>query len=131
MHMVSKKAKQLEEDIAYTRQLLLQMENELENELTNFDIEECRNQYFKMNVSGNTIYFYVDEPISLTSEYRLVFKGLKFVNNYYNGNNYNFITGNKLELPVDAVTKISKEDFYLMYKRYLDIIEHNFKPTEI
>lgn len=129
--MVSKKAKQLEEDIAYTRQLLLQMENELENELTNFDIEECRNQYFKMNVSGTTIYFYVDEPISLTSEYRLVFKGLKFVNNYYNGNNYNFITGNKLELPVDAVTKISKEDFYLMYKRYLDIIEHNFKPTEI
>ena len=129
--MVSQKVKQLEEDIAYTRQLLLQMENELENELTNFDIEECRNQYFKMNVSGNTIYFYVDEPISLTSEYRLVFKGLKFVNNYYKGNNYNFVIGNELELPVDAVTKISKEDFYLMYKRYLDIIENNFKPTEI
>ena len=129
--MVSNKAKQLEQDIAYTRQLLLQMENELENELINFDIEECRNQYFKMNVSGNTIYFYVDEPISLTSEYRLVFKGLKFVNNYYKGNNYNFITGNQLELPVDAVTKISKEDFYLMYKRYIDIIEHNFNPTEI
>lgn len=128
--MVSQKVKQLEEDIAYTRQLLLQMENELENELTNFDIEECRNQYFTMHVGGNIIYFYVDEPISLTSEYRLVFKGLKFVNNYYKGNNYNFISGNELEFPVEAVTKISKEEFYLMYKRYLDIVEHNFKPNE-
>lgn len=128
--MVSQKVKQLEEDIAYTRQLLLQMENELENELTSFDIEECRNQYFTMNVGGNIIYFYVDEPISLTSEYRLVFKGLKFVNNYYKGNNYNFISGNELEFPVEAVTKISKEEFYLMYKRYLDIVEHNFKPNE-
>lgn len=129
--MVSQKVKQLEEDIANTRLLLVQMENELEKELTNFNREECRNQYFKMNVSGNTIYFYVDEPISLTSEYRLVFKGLKFVNNYYKGNNYNFINGSNLELPIHAVTTISKEEFYLMYRKYIDIIENYFKPTEI
>lgn len=128
--MVSEKVKQLEKDIANTRLLLVQMENELEKELTNFKIEECRNQYFKMNVSGNTIYFYVDEPISLTSEYRLVFKGLKFVNNYYKGNNYNFINGSNLELPIHAVTTISKEEFYLMYRKYIDIIENNFKHME-
>lgn len=129
--MVSEKVKQLEKDIANTRLLLVQMENELEKELTNFNIEECRNQYFKMNAGGNTIYFYVDEPISLTSEYRLVFKGLKFVNNYYKGSNYNFINGSNLELPIHAVTTISKEEFYLMYRKYIDIIENYFKPIEI
>ena len=124
--MVSEKVKQLEKDIANTRLLLVQMENELEKELTNFNIEECRNQYFKMNVSGNTIYFYVDEPISLTSEYRLVFKGLKFVNNYYKGNNYNFINSSNLELPIHAVTTISKEEFYLINKNDLWL-----KPIDI
>ena len=128
--MVSKKAKQLEHDIAYTQQLLLEMEKELENELTNFNIEECRNQYFKMNVSGNTIYFYVDEPVEITSEYCLVFKGLKFVNNYSNGNNFNFISSIKLELPICDVINISKDEFYLMYKRYIDIIENSFKESK-